>query len=122
MSAGAAKLLLKTSLGGATGAKMGAPAVQIDAQMVSWAAQVVPERENGTPSGPNWRPNGVLSNPSGAKTESLEVQNDILRTSAAFLNFLDDFLITFWTPFWSKNSIKMQQKTTKQIDAKKYGN
>ena len=101
MSSWAAKLLLKTSLGSATGAKMAPPADQIDAQMVSWATQVVPERQNGITNGPNWRPNGALSGPSGAKTESLEVQSDTLRTSTAFLNFFDDFLISFWNPFWT---------------------
>ena len=78
---------------------MAPPAAQIDAQMVSWATQVVPKRENGITSGPNWRPNGTLSDPSGAKTESLEVQNDILRTSTTFLNFLDDFFDAILEPF-----------------------
>ena len=68
MSSWAAKLLLKTSLGSATGAKMVTPAVQIDAQMVSWAAQVVPKRQNGITSSPHWHPNGALSDPSGART------------------------------------------------------
>ena len=68
MSSWAAKLLLKTSLGSATGAKMAPPAAQIDAQMVSWATQVMPKRQNGITSGPIWRPNGALSDPSGART------------------------------------------------------
>ena len=68
MSSWAAKLLLKTSLGSATGAKMAPSAAQIDAWIVSWATQVVPKRQNGITSDPNWRPNGVLSDPSGART------------------------------------------------------